>query len=250
MDEPTVHGFSRREFLAGTSMLGAATLLGLPRSAAAEPPPEITKIRIVQSESICLAPQYRGGRVVAPGGICRGGIRQVLRWTGEQPPRVGPGGFYDADRSRPDPPDRCGRTVVLISGVHAGCYELFGNQRIHSVRDLKGQRVAVSAIGDDDHILHLQHHGLRRHGSQNRHRVDYHQDACRVDAHVRGKQGRRFPRISPSASGTAREEDRTRHRQHDTGPALVAVLLLHRCGAIVALLARIPTPPNGHCAPS
>ena len=29
----TRYGFSRREFLAGTSMLGAATLLGLPRTA-------------------------------------------------------------------------------------------------------------------------------------------------------------------------------------------------------------------------
>jgi hypothetical protein len=50
--------FSRRELLAGTSMLGAATLLGLPRTAAAEPPPEIQKIRLVHNPAICLAPQY------------------------------------------------------------------------------------------------------------------------------------------------------------------------------------------------
>src|SRR5207247_5988887 len=58
MNESTVPGFSRREWLAGTSMLGAATLLGLPRTAAAEPPPEIQKIRLVHAPAICLAPQY------------------------------------------------------------------------------------------------------------------------------------------------------------------------------------------------
>ena len=57
MDESTEHGFSRREFLVGTSMLGAATLLGLPRTAAAEPPPETTRFRIAQGPFICYAPQ-------------------------------------------------------------------------------------------------------------------------------------------------------------------------------------------------
>src|SRR5262245_61070859 len=58
MNESTAHAFRRREFLAGTSILGAATLLGVPRTAVAEPPPEIQKIRLVHSPAICLAPQY------------------------------------------------------------------------------------------------------------------------------------------------------------------------------------------------
>jgi NitT/TauT family transport system substrate-binding protein len=33
-------------------------LLGLPGTAAAEPPPEVTKIRLVKNPGICLAPQY------------------------------------------------------------------------------------------------------------------------------------------------------------------------------------------------
>jgi 4-hydroxy-tetrahydrodipicolinate reductase len=49
MNKSTLHGFSRREFLAGTSTLGAAALLGLPRTATAEPPPETKKIRLVIS---------------------------------------------------------------------------------------------------------------------------------------------------------------------------------------------------------
>ncbi len=49
---------SRRRFLANTSALGAASFLGLPRTAAAEPPPEIPKIRLVKIPAICLAPEY------------------------------------------------------------------------------------------------------------------------------------------------------------------------------------------------
>jgi NitT/TauT family transport system substrate-binding protein len=58
MSDKSGDGFSRREFLAGTSMLGAATLLGLPRAAAAEPPPETTRIRLVHVPAVCFAPQY------------------------------------------------------------------------------------------------------------------------------------------------------------------------------------------------
>ena len=50
--------FSRRDFLAGISTVGAAALLGFPRTAAAEPPPEMKKIRLVKVPAICLAPEY------------------------------------------------------------------------------------------------------------------------------------------------------------------------------------------------
>ena len=50
--------FSRRRFFANTSALGVATFLGLPRIAAAEPPPETTKIRLIHTPAACTAPQY------------------------------------------------------------------------------------------------------------------------------------------------------------------------------------------------
>src|SRR5437870_4850827 len=52
-------GFSRRRFLANASALGVASLLGVPRPAVAEPPPEVRKIRLVHTPAICLSPQYR-----------------------------------------------------------------------------------------------------------------------------------------------------------------------------------------------
>ena len=49
--------WTRRCFLAGASALGAASLLDIPRSFAADPPPETTRIRLVKA-SLCTAPAY------------------------------------------------------------------------------------------------------------------------------------------------------------------------------------------------
>ena len=40
----------------------------------------------------------------------------------------------------------------MLTGVHVGCWELFANERVNSVRDLKGKAVAVTAIGGVDHL--------------------------------------------------------------------------------------------------
>jgi NitT/TauT family transport system substrate-binding protein len=49
--------FSRRKFLSGVTLAGTAGLLGLhPRPVAAEPPPETTRIRLIQFASACQAP--------------------------------------------------------------------------------------------------------------------------------------------------------------------------------------------------
>jgi len=56
--DATTAGFSRRQFLAKGSAFGAASLLGIPTVAAAEPPPEVKKIRLVHAPAICLSPRY------------------------------------------------------------------------------------------------------------------------------------------------------------------------------------------------
>jgi hypothetical protein len=49
---------NRRAFITASSALGASAALGMPRSAAAEPPPETTTLRIFEGPPTCLAPQY------------------------------------------------------------------------------------------------------------------------------------------------------------------------------------------------
>ena len=46
-----------------------------------------------------------------------------------------------------------GKPIVVLAGVHGGCYELFGNERVRSIRDLKGKTVAVQYLGGGDHVM-------------------------------------------------------------------------------------------------
>jgi len=154
MNESTEYGFSRREFLAGTSMLGAATLLGLPQTAAAEPPPEVTKIRLVVNGAICLAPQYMAEELLRLEGFSQ--VEYVPHADDESDPHmVVVAGRADItmDGATPLIPglDRR-RPVVVLAGVHGGCYELFGNERVRAVRDLKGKSVAIWGSGAHDHV--------------------------------------------------------------------------------------------------
>ena len=53
------NAWSRREFLRGPTLAGTAVILGLKsESAAAEPPPETTRIRIHDAPITCFAPAY------------------------------------------------------------------------------------------------------------------------------------------------------------------------------------------------
>jgi NitT/TauT family transport system substrate-binding protein len=46
-----------------------------------------------------------------------------------------------------------GKPVVLIAGIHAGCYELIAADPVRAIRDLKGKTIAVYAIGQGAHVL-------------------------------------------------------------------------------------------------
>jgi len=46
-----------------------------------------------------------------------------------------------------------GKPVVLIGGIHAGCYELFATHQIQAIRDLKGKTIAVYSLGSGAHVI-------------------------------------------------------------------------------------------------
>src|SRR5262249_57917024 len=46
-----------------------------------------------------------------------------------------------------------GGPIVLLAGVHVGCFELFGTERVRAIRDLQGKTVAVSALGAPEHAF-------------------------------------------------------------------------------------------------
>ena len=46
-----------------------------------------------------------------------------------------------------------GLPVVLLAGVHVGCFELFGIRDVRAIRDLKGKRVGVPSLGSPHHLF-------------------------------------------------------------------------------------------------
>src|SRR5271166_3505038 len=46
-----------------------------------------------------------------------------------------------------------GAPMVMLAGVHPGCYELFGRESIRSVIDLKGRKVGVPFAGEAQQII-------------------------------------------------------------------------------------------------
>lgn len=153
MDELKEQGFSRREFLAGTSMLGAATLLGLPNTATAEPPPETTRIRLLHSPAICLAPQYIAEELLRLEGFSE--VEYVKSDNTFSLEGITSGeadvGMWDAPGTIPTLD--AGKPLVILGGVHAGCYELFASKQIRGITELKGKTIAVYALGQGAHVL-------------------------------------------------------------------------------------------------
>jgi len=138
----------RRDFMRG---LTAATAVGLAgvnvRPAGAEPPPETTRIRIAKVPAICLAPMY-----VAEEMLRSEGFTDVQYVEMDLPQIANSVAEGATDLSAETAPDLVmkldsGRPLVVVAGLHVGCYELFGGDRVRRIRDLMGKRVVVADPG-------------------------------------------------------------------------------------------------------
>jgi NitT/TauT family transport system substrate-binding protein len=47
------------------------------------------------------------------------------------------------------------KPIVVLAGIHGGCYELFAHQNIRAIRDLKGKRVAIEKVGGSDDFYYI-----------------------------------------------------------------------------------------------
>src|SRR5262249_3312051 len=146
MSTQRAEGRSRREFLRGLTLAGTAGFLSLgPRQVSAEPPPETTRLRLRQGRSICTAPQYVAEALLRSEGFTevhyveqgQRTLSQVLA-SGEVHLALSVGADFIPVVDAGDP-------VVLLAGGHVGCYELFGTDRVRSIRDLKGKTIARPA---------------------------------------------------------------------------------------------------------
>jgi NitT/TauT family transport system substrate-binding protein len=150
-------GGSRREFL---RMLAAgAAGVGLNRTAfaAVGPPPETTRLRLGKLPSICLAPQYVAEELLRAEGFSH------IQYVGEGVSSAGligaqamGAGQFDISMNFAAPLVMAidqGAPIVLLGGVHVGCFELFGTERVRTIKDLKGRTVAITSKGGSQHIF-------------------------------------------------------------------------------------------------
>ncbi|HXJ79174.1 MAG TPA: ABC transporter substrate-binding protein [Candidatus Methylomirabilis sp.] len=145
----------RREFVSALGLTTAAALAGLGATPAeAEPPPETARLRLVRTTSICQAPQYVAEELLRAEGFTD--IRYI--------PKKGPQAIDDALASgqadvnmhfsgplilRIDE----GAPIVMLAGVHPGCYELFGTDRVRTISDLKRKTIGIRGLGGPEHVF-------------------------------------------------------------------------------------------------
>ena len=135
---------TRRQFLTTLSLAGAAGLLHAPPSRAAEGALETTTVRIAKIGAICLAPQYVSEELLRAEGFTD--IRYVE--TGNLiGPAIGRGeaDFSTAFAIDPIQAIDAGAPIVVLAGVHVGCYELFAKPDIRRITELKGKSVAADS---------------------------------------------------------------------------------------------------------
>jgi NitT/TauT family transport system substrate-binding protein len=143
---------SRRRFFSAVAALGVAAQRG--REAAAEPPPEATTLRI-SYPGLCMTPMFAAEALLRTEGFTDVQYRRdqptgSLAWralaSGETHLTMAFSAPLLIQIERGDP-------IVVLAGIHAGCFELVGSERVRSVRDLKGKTVAVQALEGAPHIL-------------------------------------------------------------------------------------------------
>jgi NitT/TauT family transport system substrate-binding protein len=134
---------SRRRVLAMMSSACTAGLLRVPRSFAADAPPETTTVRLEKLPIICFAPQY----------VCEALLRAEgftdIRYVETTPEAISEDlGHGTVDFAANLVPSHiaaidAGTAITIVGGVHAGCYELVAREDIRGIADLKGKSVGL-----------------------------------------------------------------------------------------------------------
>ena len=145
----------RRHFLTGSAAVVttiAAHRDGL--AAAAEPPPETTRVRLGAVPSICLSPQYVAEDLLRAEGFTD--IRYPPVSGGVPGAKEMGAGDVDIAMNFAAPlvvALERGTPIVVLAGVHVGCFELIATDRVRTIKDLKGKTVAVFGLESGQHLF-------------------------------------------------------------------------------------------------
>ena len=145
---------TRRRFLATMSLAGAARLLHSPRAFAAEGALETTRVRLMRIPAICHAPQFVAEELLHAEGFTE--VRFVDAPSSAEINEAIANGKIDFNlhfvSQFVSAIDR-GAPITILAGAHVGCFELFANQAIRAMTDLKGKSVGVEALGSSPHLF-------------------------------------------------------------------------------------------------
>ena len=130
---------SRRHVVGGLSLLGAGALLPSLTVTAAEDRLETTAVRLVQDPSTCVAPEYVVEDLLRAEGFREIGYVEVASDADDQKMLNENKADFALDFAlKFVTAIDAGDPLTVLSGVHAGCFELFARDSIRNIRDLKG----------------------------------------------------------------------------------------------------------------
>jgi NitT/TauT family transport system substrate-binding protein len=145
---------TRRKFLTTASIAGAVGLVRAPHASAAEGPLETTTVRLPRTTTICTAPQYVAEELLRAEGFTDVSYIEFASSAAFNDALANgkidfTGHFAPQWVSAVDG----GGAIAILGGMHVGCFELFGNEGVRRITDLKGKAVGVTGLGSSDHMF-------------------------------------------------------------------------------------------------
>jgi NitT/TauT family transport system substrate-binding protein len=158
--EDIIHLYSRRRFLkaasslalsaAGLSLLeGCASAANVPTATAETL--ETSTIRLPQITSLCSAPLIIAEDFLKAEGFTD--VQYIPLPSGMLPQQGLTDGHVDMTMTFSSTlitSIGAGDPLVLLAGVHIGCFKLFVTGGVHTIRDLKGKRRAIAGLAGAD----------------------------------------------------------------------------------------------------
>src|SRR6516165_4861199 len=145
---------TRRRFLTTLSMAGTAGLLGARPGLTEKGGLETTTVRIASTAGICIAPQYVAEELLSAEGFTD--VHYVRLAPGSNAPDGIAHGDVDFGLNFASVLVAAldhGVEMTVLGGVHMGCFELFANEGIRSLTELKGKKVGISWLESPGHLF-------------------------------------------------------------------------------------------------
>jgi NitT/TauT family transport system substrate-binding protein len=147
--------WNRRDFLTRMAAAGASAVFGFPSDDfAAEPPPETTKLRLIQAPTICQAAQFLAEELLRDEGFTN--VQYIKKPGAKFIETALASGEADINmhfNARLIMRVEAGDPIVTLAGGHVGCFELFATEKVRTVRDLKGKTVGILELESAQHAF-------------------------------------------------------------------------------------------------